>query len=469
MAAKPVTRPKPYLTMTTRTRFPLAAFVALLPLASLAQDADDEDVFELSPFMVSSSESNGYRATSSIAGTKTNTEISLPISDSGATIIGVPAGSYTDLSNATGVKIEFAVGFYDDEEEVRRKTLNHYLDQIREEIAKRPDLRFEPGAVRVPRGDKKWSRGKKRSEYTSYAHFFVAFPLPIEESPFEKVRSIRRLIGNLGLDGDVTRVFYGNATLESHRLSDYPKVLDFNAAIQGLIDELGQPFPLQSPSVPITLIKKADAIALSVSIQSYHELEQEREQILMDAIAALREQVESDSQQKLEIDRILIGPSDRSDTSGKPQVAHTALAEIRIIVDLANNQSPSEQLWRLNQSIRALDAESPSFEVKYEPAKMLVRNPERHRAELIASIHADIDALQKAMGENYKLVPTLSNERLRLSQFSSTEVEFWLPYTYQTISLEEKELERQKLMLEHARAMAQATRPLCPHGNPVRP
>ena len=57
------------LTLASAITLGLAAFPAI------AQDTDEEDVFELSPFAVSAVDETGYAATSTLAGTRLKTKL----------------------------------------------------------------------------------------------------------------------------------------------------------------------------------------------------------------------------------------------------------------------------------------------------------------------------------------------------------------------------------------------------------
>ncbi|MBT6767785.1 MAG: hypothetical protein HOA81_02195, partial [Opitutales bacterium] len=60
--------------MKTRQRMLFTALAALTGAFCYAQD-DDQEVFELSPFAVDASGDTGYRATSTIAGSRLNTQL----------------------------------------------------------------------------------------------------------------------------------------------------------------------------------------------------------------------------------------------------------------------------------------------------------------------------------------------------------------------------------------------------------
>ena len=138
------------------------AFSLLLSLFMLspslpAQDSDEEDVFELSPFSVDARRGGGYMASSTLGGSRgnyqsnTKSQPSVLLMDNGATINGVTGPFDPQLNQAIGVSIEFAIGFYDDAEKVRRDTLNRYLEAVEANIGSDPALYFEPALVAYSR------------------------------------------------------------------------------------------------------------------------------------------------------------------------------------------------------------------------------------------------------------------------------------------------------------------------------
>lgn len=80
-------------------RVGLASLLASLPLSFPAVSAQDDEVYELSPFTVDESGTKGYRATSTLAGTRINTNLK----DLGAAI-SVVTEEFLEDTGATGVE-----------------------------------------------------------------------------------------------------------------------------------------------------------------------------------------------------------------------------------------------------------------------------------------------------------------------------------------------------------------------------
>ncbi|MBT5812996.1 MAG: TonB-dependent receptor, partial [Opitutales bacterium] len=85
-------------------RASLMMLTAALPLAAQAQD-DGEEIFELSPFTIQADESEGYSATSTLAGTRLKTDLR----DLGAAISVLTPQMFED-TGATDAETVLAYG-----------------------------------------------------------------------------------------------------------------------------------------------------------------------------------------------------------------------------------------------------------------------------------------------------------------------------------------------------------------------
>ncbi len=191
---------------------------AILTPTSIAQDSESEDIFELSPFSI---DAGGYSTKSSLTGTRVQTNLV----NTAAAIDVVTSEHLRDLpynnpttpviliKPAVALSLRFAISFYDDMEKIRKETLEDYLIKIQILVESQDGLRFEPGTLEIAQGDRKKSIRKRKSEYTSHAHFTIFADLAEGIAAFETVRNTRKLLEQLKLESEVTKLFDGPVNL----------------------------------------------------------------------------------------------------------------------------------------------------------------------------------------------------------------------------------------------------------------
>lgn len=454
----------------------LVALCALIPFPIAGQD-DEEEVFELSPFTVEESENHGYRASSTLAGSKLSSqatstaETGVPFNDIGATIAGLGDASEAQIGQATGVTIEFAIGFYDDSEKTRRSKLIEYMELAREKVETDPKLYFEPGALRVAQGDRKKLKGQRRSALTSYAHFSVSFDIEEGASPFKRVASVRSLISSLALESEVTKVFFGDATATSESpyqalqyassarpyTSSPAATSDLGATLSAVTDRLRRSLPMSEPQVAVTLVKPADAISVEFAIDAYEDLEGARRDALHAYLDRIHEQVtKSLPGVSFEPGAILMRQGDREGAMSKRRSAFASQAQFSLSFDIANEAAPLERIRSIRRAVGEMDFDPEATRVHYGPANLIVDDPNAYRGEILQAIHADLAKLGSDLGDRFEIEPKIGKTRVFLRQHSATEVELWIHYDYKVISVADRDLEQTKLLLEHEAALAKS-------------
>lgn len=440
-----------------------------------AQDSDEEDVFELSPFQVDASSSGGYRASSMLSGSRVNSgpsskpQPSVLILDNGATINGVSGPFDPQLNTAIGVSIEFAVGFYNDYEKTRRDTLNRYLDEVEANIGADPALHFEPGAMLIPQGDRKKNKDKRRSSYTSHAYFTVSFDFSDGGSPFKRVKAIRRMIGEMELGGDdeYTKMFFGGATLiqetpEFGSISGnparsiglrYSRTANLGVGRTQVVDALGRPIHSAVPTVPVSLVKRIDQVSIPFGLDCFSGKGTERKEILEERVDRIREAVSKDPSLDFQLGAFTFNRGNQAERDSKVRSAYRGSVQFRISYQPEDSEATLDRVGEIRNMIDELDLESDSVALGFYQAALVVENPEAYRAEIIQAIFRDLSALDETMGDSFVIEPTIAPSRVQVAQRSPTKIEVWIPYSYEIASIRERELELKKLEMRHEEAM----------------
>ena len=452
----------------------LLSFLMLSP-GLWAQDSDEEDVFELSPFSVDARRGGGYMATTTLAGSRVSSQSSAKpqptvlLMENGATIEGLNGPFDPQLNNAIGVSIEFAIGFYNDAEKVRRDTLNRYLEEVEANIGSDPALHFEPGAMLIPQGDRKKNKDKRRSSYTSHAYFTVSFDFSDGASPFKRVKSIRRTIGelNLGDDDEYTKMFFGAANLITQTPEfgavagnparslglRYSRAANLGVGTAPIVNALGRPIRSVAPDVPVSLVKRADQVSVAFGLDCFSEEESSRKAALESRLTRIREAVSADPRLTFQLTSFTFNRGDRNGPHSKARSAYRGSAQFRIAFDIEDSDTNLDRVGEIRSLIDGLDLESDDVALGFYQAALVVENPEVYRSEIVQAIFADLKGLDEGLGESFTVEPTIAPSRVQVAQRSPTEVEVWIPYTYKVASIRERELEMKILEMKHEEAM----------------
>ncbi|MEM9158862.1 MAG: hypothetical protein AAGB46_07400 [Verrucomicrobiota bacterium] len=433
--------------LTTITSIGLALLIPLssAPIAC-AQNDDDEEIFELSPFMVDASGDRGHRSSRKLS----NNTTPLEIIESGSSIKGIKIGDYSRFGPEVGVKLRFAIGFYDDEEKVRRDTLNRYLDQIAADLASESDLTFETGKILVPEGDRSRSKSRKRSDFASFAHFTLTFASDQVKSPFERVRAIRRLVGETNFDSKYAKVFYGNAHLTplSHELVGQSKQL--NAVITGIATGGNAPIQIAFPNVPIMHIEKAEAVEFNVSLESKSDQETEAQIALDTFFNSISNSIARYSGSNYGPRYTKITPLKR--IKSKASIYQIA-ASANVTLKIDDSKSTNSQVLELKRSILESNANIEAAKIEFTPPRFVVENPDKYRAEILKKIAADVSLIDETLGADFTVDLSIQSSRVLVWQHSATEVAFWLPYNTTIVSQRQRAQEELRLTRQHEIAM----------------
>ncbi|MBK1877525.1 hypothetical protein [Pelagicoccus mobilis] len=460
------------------------------PVHLIAQDSDEEEVFELSPFQVSSGRNSGYRSKNTLAGTRLKTDLKdvgaainvLDASffqDSGASILDIDDANESHYAYASGIIVRFAVGYYDDLEKNRRKGLTDTLAKIHEKAASDRDLYYTPGALKVSKGDRKKMKSKPKSYFTSYAHFSLSFTLEDGLSALKRVAAVRQLIAAMELDTEITKVYYGEALLltespfsnSAYEAPISPMIRsaratsDIGASLPYLTNVQGQKLRESIPLCSVTLIKPADSVCLKFAIDTQSGLEEERIQVLNSTLDTIRSLLDAHAGLSFIPGSILLRHGDSIGDLAKPQASFTSQAQFSVAFEVNGNLDAMQRIASIRTIVQSAKLPEAIHKVHFGSASLILDNPQAHHTEILKAIFKELADLQQSVGESFEVVPQIQHKRVQQRRHSLTEVELWIPYDYKIESVRLRELEERKMMLEHERALAanQAAAHHCHH------
>lgn len=154
-----------------------------------AQDVlESEDLLELSPFSISTDSENAYKSTSSLAGTRMNSQVLDPNSGQYCNV------AVSVLKRADAVAVQFVLSHAGEKQELRNNELNASIEAIEAALKGKAGLRMEQREVRFAGGNKKIFSSVRGGSPFSFASLVIFADLPAGVRVVERVKQIRDLL-----------------------------------------------------------------------------------------------------------------------------------------------------------------------------------------------------------------------------------------------------------------------------------
>ena len=456
----------------------LISSLLALPLSTKGQVNDDEEMYILSPFEVSRT---GNPRDIGIRSSNQQNESYPVYNDLGGTVNDLDSTCDDQLVEAQGIDISFSVAFYDDLERVRKERLFEILDRIRTAVEADGSLHFEPGSVLIPPGDRKRLKATRKADLTSYAQFFISFDLEPGDSPFKRTMAVRRMIDNLKLDTDTTRVFYGDATprIESPfeglandgttepLRSGSIRTSDIGATITHVTDTNHRVIQSSPLPAPVSLIKPADAVSIQFAIDVSGGNDADRQQTIEHYLGQVRDRLTSMADTRLEPGALFVRHGNQEVPFAARSSELGSQAWFRIGFPISDASEVPNRIQTIRSVVASIERDSKRSTIHFGPASLLVDNLNRYRTELISTIRKDVESMQAELANHAIVEPRFitGNSHVMFRLHSTAEIEVWIPFEYRFSSSadiqreeEKRQSEALRLEREHEVALAQAKR-----------
>ena len=208
------------------------------------------------------------------------------------------------------------------------------------------------------------------------------------------------------------------------------------------------------PSVPITLIRRADAVIIEFALSNSADKQDQRNKELTDSVDALAAKIKETPGLRFENREVQLMSGNRSRSLvGKGGVV-TSFANFAVFAELGDDA----RLYERVKQVRALVSAAKlvgGTKVIDGPVALYLKRPNDLRKELLAKIFDDLETVKKGLGENMEVLVTGLNGPIRLRSCSEREVELWIDYgfTFRSVyELKVREREAQARELEARRA-----------------
>jgi hypothetical protein len=184
-------------------------------------------------------------------------------------------------------------------------------------------------------------------------------------------------------------------------------------------------------SPPITVRKTGDFLLLQIQLMNDTRDPEKRRAELYDTIKAIL--TVSSAIPKMEVASAEMVLNERNyqveldDTHGKSDSSSVALYLKLPLAATDDVGGLSNRLRLFAQEIRIVGR----TEVFAGEIGISVRNPERFRYEVIGKIAEDVRKMRDLFGDSFEIVVTGLDQRLKWNRSSVSELEFYVPYSYE--------------------------------------
>jgi hypothetical protein len=238
------------------------------------------------------------------------------------------------------------------------------------------------------------------------------------------------LIAQSESDGEEEAVILSPFQISTDRDSSYSTVSSLSGSrlASPVVDN-----SIPSPDVPISIVKKADAVVIQFVLSNSSDKQEVRNQELYSSVRGIQTAVQKVPGLRMEQREVRFASGNRKMLSfGKG--TQTSYASIVIFADL----DPALRLADRTKQVRDL-----LDQIKFPAQTKLVdgsvglylKNSSSYRREILQKIFDDLDFVKKGLGTDFEVLPSGLNQTVRLRACSETEVELWIDYSFNTYSV----------------------------------
>ena len=184
------------------------------------------------------------------------------------------------------------------------------------------------------------------------------------------------------------------------------------------------------PNVPVTLIKRPDAIVMELTLTNADTKQDVRNRDIYATIAALRAAVQKTPGMRLEERELqLRGNAPRRTLFFAKTGNATSVSTVLLVADFTDNTS-------LFETVRAMRATASSVtpvgatKVTDNTVGFLLKNPDQYRREILAKIFEDLEFVKKGLGSMFEVLPRGFDGAVQMRPCSEKEVELWIDYSF---------------------------------------
>jgi hypothetical protein len=195
------------------------------------------------------------------------------------------------------------------------------------------------------------------------------------------------------------------------------------------------------PTVPVTLIRRADAVVIEFALSNSADKQEIRNQELTASVDAIAAGLKAIPGLRFENREVQLASGNRTRSIiGKGGVV-TSFANFAVYAEISDDVRLYERVKQVRALVSGTRMKGDT-KIIDGPVALFLKRPNDNRAELLAKIFADLETVKKGLGADFEVLVTGLSGPVHLRSCSESEVELWLDYSFTIRSLREMESRR---------------------------
>ena len=185
---------------------------------------------------------------------------------------------------------------------------------------------------------------------------------------------------------------------------------------------------------PITIIRRADAVAVQFVLSHAGDKQDIRNKELYSSVEAIEQEIRKVPGLRVEQREVKFAGGDKKVFSSMRGGSPVSFASLVIFADLPLEVRVVD---RVKQIRDILSATKLAGQTKAADGSvgLYVKNPDQYRREILQKVVDDFEILKKAFGTEFEIMPNGLNQKVRSRVSGEGEVELWIDYSFTFYSI----------------------------------
>ncbi len=189
----------------------------------------------------------------------------------------------------------------------------------------------------------------------------------------------------------------------------------------------------QAPTVPVTIVKKADAVVIQFVLSNAADKQEARNQELYAAVKAIQTAAQKIPTLRMEQREIRFASGNRKMISFGRN-AQLSYANIVIFAELVPDLRLADRAKQVRDMLDRITLPGAT-KLADGSVGLYLKQPSSYRREILQKIFDDLDFVKKGLGPEFEVEASGLNQQVRFRACSETEVELWIDYSFSISSV----------------------------------
>lgn len=198
------------------------------------------------------------------------------------------------------------------------------------------------------------------------------------------------------------------------------------------------------PSVPVTIIKKADALLIQFALATTIDKQETRNKELSSYLDSVEKAVSAVAGLRFEPREVYLASGDRKKSIIGRGGVITSFAHFVIFAELSPDQRPYQRIKQVREIIDDLHIDTATTKLIDGPVGLFVRRPSQYRGEILTKVFEDLESVKKGLGSEFEVLASGLAGGIRMRTCSESEVELWIDYSFTIRSIRELEARKRQ-------------------------